>query len=72
MPFKIRFQLLGRCPIEPGETVPMATSQELVQVLVLSGEPSVGGLGVRLAGRVNLYWNLQLSKQLEQIYILAS
>ena len=37
MPFKTRFQLLGRCPFEPGEVVPMVKSHALVQVLVLSG-----------------------------------
>lgn len=39
MPFKFRFQLMGRCPFESGEMVPIVKSQELVQVLVLSGEP---------------------------------
>ena len=38
--FKTRFHLLGRFPFEPGEVVPMVKSQELVQVLVLSGGPS--------------------------------
>ena len=42
MPFKTRFQVLGRCLREPGWTVPVMKSQELVRVLVLSGEPSAG------------------------------
>lgn len=40
MPFKTKFQLLGRGPLEPGEVVPMVKYQELTQVLVLSGGPS--------------------------------
>ena len=42
VPFKTRFQLLGRCPFEPGKMVPMVKSQELVQMLVLSGGSSAG------------------------------
>lgn len=29
-PFKTRFQLLGGCPFEPREVIPMMKSQELV------------------------------------------
>lgn len=42
MPFKTRFRLLGRCPLEPREVVPMVKYQELTQVLALSGGPSAG------------------------------
>lgn len=40
MPFKIRFQVLGSCLLEPGGAVPVVKFQELVRELVLSGEPS--------------------------------
>lgn len=40
-PFKSRYQLLDRCLFELGKVVPMVKSQELAQVLVLSGEPYV-------------------------------
>ena len=42
MPFITIFQLLGRCPFEPGEVVTIVKSQELVQVLASPGGPSAG------------------------------
>lgn len=36
-----RPRILKRCLLEPGEVVAMVKSQELVQVVVLSGGPSV-------------------------------
>ena len=41
VPFKTRFQLLGRGPFGSGEVVPMVKFQEVVQVLAFSGRPSV-------------------------------
>ena len=41
--WKTRFQLQGRCPLEPGEVVPVVKSQELVQGLTyLEGSLWVG------------------------------
>lgn len=71
--FKTKFQLLGRCPLEPGEAVSVVKYQELGQELALSGEPSAGCPWHESGRRVDLCRNLQVSvKQLEDIYLLVS
>lgn len=73
MPFETKFQLLGRCPLEPGEAVSMVKYQELVQELALSGEPSAGCPWHESGRRVDLCRNLQVSvKRLEDIHLLVS